>query len=93
MTWTKEDMLMDQSLLGIERWLLVDLESELWSYLFYSAMKILTFPFSYETEVWGLENGSNKVINPTLYDYSFGIGLYAVDFNFCSNCLSNLESC
>ena len=43
------------------------------------------FFLSYETEVWELENGSNKVITPTLDDYFDGIGLYAVDFNFCSN--------
>ena len=39
----------------------------------------------FETEVWELENGNNKVINPTLIGYTEGIGLYAVDFNFCSN--------
>merc|ERR1712176_417329 len=31
-----------------------------------------------ETEVWGLENGDNKVINPTLTNYRTGIALYAV---------------
>ena len=40
---------------------------------------------SLETEVWDFENGDNKVITPNLYDYYYGIGLYAVDFNFCSN--------
>ena len=39
---------------------------------------------SFETEVWELENGDNKVITPTLSGYYGGIGLYAVDFNFCS---------
>ena len=39
----------------------------------------------FETEVWELENGDNKVITPTLGGYYTGIGLYAVDFNFCSN--------
>ena len=43
------------------------------------------FFLSLETEVWELENGNNKVINPTLDDYYGGIGLYPVDFNFCSN--------
>ena len=38
-----------------------------------------------ETEVWELENGSNKIITPNLDGYYDGIGLYAVDFNFCSN--------
>ena len=42
------------------------------------------FFLSSETEVWELENGENKVITPTL-SYHYGIGLYAVDFNFCSN--------
>ena len=42
------------------------------------------FFFSKETEVWELESGDNKVITPTLSDYKYGIGLYAVDFNFCS---------
>ena len=40
---------------------------------------------STETEVWELENGSSKVITPSLDGYYYGIGLYAVDFNFCSN--------
>ena len=49
------------------------------------------FFLSFETEVWELENSNNKVITPTLSDYWYGIGLYAVDFNFCSNwSLSNL---
>ena len=42
------------------------------------------FFFSFETEVWELESGSNKVISPTLTGYYTGIGLYAVNFNFCS---------
>ena len=40
---------------------------------------------SLETEVWELENDNNKVIDPTLSDYYTGIGLFAVNFNFCSN--------
>ena len=43
------------------------------------------FFLSLETEVWELENGNNKVITPALNRYYGGIGLYAVDFNFCSN--------
>ena len=43
------------------------------------------FYLNFETEVWDLENGNKKVITPTLSTYSSGIGLYAVDFNFCSN--------
>ena len=42
------------------------------------------FFFSFETEVWELDMGDNKVINPSLSYYSMGIGLYAVDYNFCS---------
>ena len=53
--------------------------------LYYFDFADSDFFLSFETEVWGLENGSNKVINPTLDFYSIGIGLYAVDFNFCSN--------
>ena len=43
------------------------------------------FAFSAETEVWELSNGNNKVINPTLPSthYRYGIGIYAVDFDFC----------
>ena len=43
------------------------------------------FFLSYETEVWELDAGDNKVITPTLAGYDTGIGLYAVNFNFCSN--------
>ena len=55
---------------------------------------ILPYYFGYEdsdlflsfgTEVWDLEIGDNKVIDPTLSGYYIGIGLYAVDYNFCSN--------
>ena len=31
-----------------------------------------------------MEKGDNKVINPTLSNYNTGIGLYAVNFDFCS---------
>ena len=43
------------------------------------------FFLSFETEVWELETGYNKVITPDLSGYFWGIGLYSVDFNFCSN--------
>ena len=43
------------------------------------------FFLSFETEVWELENQNSTVITPTLDGYYVGIGLYAVDFNFCSN--------
>ena len=42
------------------------------------------FFLSFGTEVWDLEIGDNKVIDPTLSGYYIGIGLYAVDYNFCS---------
>ena len=37
------------------------------------------------TEVWELENGNNKIIQPTLPDddYAFGIALYVVEKDFC----------
>ena len=39
-----------------------------------------------ETEVWNFTNESHKVINPTLPygDYSFGVALYIVPFDFCT---------
>ena len=42
--------------------------------------------FSVPTEIWQLENGSNKIVSPALAKrkYYSGIGLYAVDFSFCS---------
>ena len=40
---------------------------------------------SVETEVLELETGNNMIISPTLLAgrYFYGIGLYAVDFDFC----------
>ena len=37
------------------------------------------------TEVWNFNNGGNKLIQPTLPNdkYYLGIGLYLVDANFC----------
>ena len=37
------------------------------------------------TEVWELENESNKIIQPTLPDYHYanGIGLFVVEKDFC----------
>ena len=37
------------------------------------------------TEVWELENGNNKTIEPTLPndDYAYGIALYIVEKDFC----------
>ena len=40
--------------------------------------------FSIETEVWELENGNNKIVDPTLANHYKGLALYAVDFSFCS---------
>ena len=38
-----------------------------------------------DTEVWELENGNNKLIEPYFLDgtYAWGIGLYLVDNDFC----------
>ena len=37
------------------------------------------------TEIWQLENGNNKIIDPTLpdFDYVAGIALYVVEKDFC----------
>ena len=35
------------------------------------------------TEVWELENGTNKIIEPFLSYYSYGTALYVVDKDFC----------
>ena len=43
------------------------------------------FFLSFGTEVWDLEIGENKVIDPILSGYYTGIGLFAVNFNFCNN--------
>ena len=51
------------------------------------------FFISIETEVWELENGNNKVMTPILHDYSYGIGLYAIDFNFCSYWIFLILNC
>ena len=52
---------------------------------YYFALEDSEFFLSMETEVWELEKGNRKGITPILTNYYFGIGLYAVDFNFCSN--------
>ena len=41
--------------------------------------------FSAPTEIWQLQNGESKIVNPILItgNYIYGIGLFAVDFNFC----------
>ena len=40
-----------------------------------------------ETEIWDFINENNKMVDPTLPDnkYVLGIGLYIVPFDFCSN--------
>ena len=52
---------------------------------YYFGYQKFNFFLSLETEVWELENGNNKVITPTLTNYNDAVGLYAVDFYFCSN--------
>ena len=39
-----------------------------------------------ETEIWNFTNESHKVIGPTLphYNYSYGVALYIVPFEFCT---------
>ena len=46
-------------------------------------MKFLFSPLV--TEVWELENGNNKIIQPTIQDidYAVGIALYVVEKDFC----------
>ena len=45
----------------------------------------LTLFSPFVTEVWELENGNNKIIQPTLPDgdYRYGIALYVVEKDFC----------
>ena len=47
--------------------------------------RFVCFSVPVQTEVWDLETGFNKMINPILpnYHFAYGIGLFAVDFNFC----------
>ena len=80
MTWKKDEMAMDQLLSELKLWsLVVGLTSK------YTILPRKShFFLSFETEVWELENGNNKGINVTLTDFYYGIGLYAIDFNFCS---------
>ena len=41
--------------------------------------------FRVKTEIWKFENGNSKTIDPATTGGSFiyGIGIYAVDFDFC----------
>ena len=61
---------------GFGKWVMI------WPYYF--GYEDSDFFLSFETEVWELESGDNKVISPTLTNYYDGIGLYAVNFNFCT---------
>ena len=40
-----------------------------------------------ETEIWNINNESNKIIDPVLphTEYCLGIGLYIVPFDFCTS--------
>ena len=53
---------------------------------FFDYFLIIDFFSDKETEIWNFTDGTNKVVNPILpnYDYSRGIGLYIVPFNFCT---------
>ena len=46
----------------------------------YSKLRIV------ETELWDFNNGENSVIEPTLNnaDYTLGVALFQVPFDFCS---------
>ena len=46
----------------------------------YSKLRIV------ETELWDFNNGENSVIQPTLNnaDYTLGVALFQVPFDFCS---------
>ena len=55
---------------------------------FYSPFWYFKYSFSFETEVWELENGNYKIIKPTVASQYYGLGLFAVDFNFCSKWFS-----
>ena len=61
--------------------------------------------FSVVTEIWDLNNGDSRVVNPTLpnSDYGWGMALYLVPVGFCSTattattnadpCLSGTHTC
>ena len=53
---------------------------------FFDYFLIIDFFSDMETEIWNVTNETNKVVNPTLQneDYVMGIGLYIVPFNFCT---------
>ena len=55
-----------------------------WKNIFLSIYRKLRFV---ETEIWDFSNGENKIIDPSLPDgnYRVGIGLYLVPADFCSN--------
>ena len=79
---------MDQSHWTVKPWLLVVL---LLAGKFICMIDIIfhdknTFSDA-ETEIWDFLTATNKVVDPTLQhrDYMFGIGLYIVPFDFCSN--------
>ena len=81
---TQGAIFMDQSLREAKPWLLVDKQA-LSKFLIVKKLISYEIFFSPATEIWQLENGNNKIVNPTLTknNYSEGIGLFAVDFNFC----------
>ena len=47
----------------------------------------ITIKFSLETEIWDLNNGDSRTVDPTLQGdhYVWGIGIYLVPSGFCSN--------
>ena len=80
----KVDDITDLYQLETKLWLWVDIQpiagTSCWFFQCF-----LFFQSDAETEVWTMVNESNKTIKPSLQHmhYTYGIALYAVDFDFC----------
>ena len=77
---------MAQSILERKQWLLEAKQFLAPSKFFdFKSILIIKIFFSAETEVWEFETGTNNIIGATLENnyYAYGIGLYAVNFDFC----------
>ena len=87
--WTKDDMDMGRSALEVKQWSSADIsigKRKLNHFQRINDQNLLTDSFRpLVTEVWELENGNNKTIEPTLPDsaYAYGIALYVVEKDFC----------
>ena len=74
-------------------WTRTKFRFQFWGY-FQRWKKLLKSLFSQlVTEVWELENGKSKIIEPTLPDneYAVGIALYVVEKDFCKKWKSILS--